>query len=245
MKNHSFILKIEKPCSENVSAMPRHDVGLYCSHCEKNVIDFSKLSDDEVIRIVEKLDGKVCGRLTKKQLERIFVATQNKKVSPRLNTILAGLFALGMLESQDSSAKEVAKTQVVLQHNFLDENNVAEQKMFEQIKPADDSTKNIIRGKVVENGTNSPVRFISVTIKNSTISTTTDTAGNFKIHVPDNLMSDTITLQVYSIGYEMKETKIAKSKLSDKLTIGVAQEQMIMGDMIYTPPPKNKTPKKK
>jgi len=224
---------------EDISTMARHDVGLYCSHCEKNVIDFSKLSDDEVIRIMEKLEGKVCGRLTKKQLERIFVVTQNKKVSPRLNTILAGLFALGMLEPHDSSAKDVVKAQVVLQHNFLNENNVAEQKTFEQIKSADDSTKNVIHGKVIDGKSKLPVGLMYVSIQHSVVSTTTDSAGNFELHVPDNLMSDTITLEVHLQGYETKETKVAKSKFSHSVTVMVTEEEMIMGKMIMEQPPKN------
>src|ERR1700749_3191609 len=101
----SFVLKIQKPCSEKWSAMTVNDAGKFCSNCQKNVIDFSTCSDDEIIRVLEKMDGKICGRLKQSQLNRILVAAKNRKISPHLNKILAGLFVLGMIDAPDLKAQ--------------------------------------------------------------------------------------------------------------------------------------------
>ena len=145
MKNSSFQIKIEKPCNEKWADMTTNHLGKFCSSCEKNVIDFSKMGDDELIRVLEKMEGKVCGRLQRNQLERIFVASQNRKVSPHLNKILAGLFALGMMESTHLEAQTGLKSapEMVNTVSSSSDKHIAIQ---ENKNIIEEVTKNIIKG---------------------------------------------------------------------------------------------------
>ena len=46
MKNHK--LKIEKPCHEDWNKMAPNQLGRHCQLCEKTVVDFTKMSSEEI-----------------------------------------------------------------------------------------------------------------------------------------------------------------------------------------------------
>jgi hypothetical protein len=242
MKNSSFILKIEKPCSENWSNMTVNDAGKFCSNCQKNVIDFSNCSDDEVIRILEKIEGKVCGRLRKDQLERIYVATTNRKVSPHLNKILAGLFALGMATSSDVKAQHNTNDTVVTPANRIDP---YKHEHYEKVVPMEIAgvKQNIISGKIIQSYDDLPIPFAIITIKGSKVGVFSDSTGKFSLTVPDSLFSDTITLQISEVGYQMTEVKVSKLNINTPIIVTLYYEIM-MGEMIQYDPPKKKKGRK-
>jgi hypothetical protein len=64
-------LKINEPCHENWEAMNAADHGRFCQSCEKQVIDFSTMSDQQVIAFFKRPpSGSVCGRFHEQQLDR-------------------------------------------------------------------------------------------------------------------------------------------------------------------------------
>jgi len=67
MTSHSYILQIPKPCRENWHEMRPDDDGRYCLHCAKTVVDFTGMSDEQIIAFLEDSHGKICGRLNEKQ----------------------------------------------------------------------------------------------------------------------------------------------------------------------------------
>jgi hypothetical protein len=70
-------LYIPKPCHEDWSQMTLFESGKFCGQCQKQVYDFSALSDAELIRFFKKRSAPVCGRLHQYQLQRVMV--KNKK----------------------------------------------------------------------------------------------------------------------------------------------------------------------
>lgn len=66
----------------------------------------------------------------------------------------------------------------------------------------------ILSGRVVNEG-NEPMAGVSVGLKGSSIGTTTDTAGNFTLTVPEN---NTITLVISYIGYQQKELPVSNER---------------------------------
>ena len=52
MAQLTYSVKIENPCTEDWDKMDQTSVGKFCSNCSKNVIDFSKLTDSEIAKIV-------------------------------------------------------------------------------------------------------------------------------------------------------------------------------------------------
>jgi hypothetical protein len=64
-------LSIPKPCHENWDKMTPVQQGKFCGSCQKQVVDFSDMSDRQVAEFFKKPStGSVCGRFMTDQLER-------------------------------------------------------------------------------------------------------------------------------------------------------------------------------
>lgn len=62
-------VSIPKPCHENWNDMTPGEQGAFCKVCSKVVIDFSKMSDDEIVNYFENRKGeKTCGRFRVSQV---------------------------------------------------------------------------------------------------------------------------------------------------------------------------------
>lgn len=76
MKN-AIQISIPTPCNENWQEMTVVDIGKFCSSCQKTVIDFTNISDREIINIFNKSNN-LCGRFNENQLNRTIVAPKEK-----------------------------------------------------------------------------------------------------------------------------------------------------------------------
>lgn len=64
-------LSIPTPCHENWDAMTPVEKGRFCDSCQKQVVDFSNMSDRQVAEFFKKpTTGSVCGRFMTDQLDR-------------------------------------------------------------------------------------------------------------------------------------------------------------------------------
>ena len=65
-----FTLSIAEPCHEDWAAMNPDGRGRYCASCCKTVIDFSAMTDAQLVDFFRKPTGNVCGRLRADQMAR-------------------------------------------------------------------------------------------------------------------------------------------------------------------------------
>src|SRR5258706_12935585 len=64
-------LSIPTPCHANWDNMTPVEKGKFCGSCQKQVIDFSNMSDRQVAEFFKKPSaGSVCGRFMQDQLDR-------------------------------------------------------------------------------------------------------------------------------------------------------------------------------
>lgn len=64
-------LHVDEPCHENWDAMTKAEQGRFCDACQKQVVDFSTMSDREIAQFFKRpATGSVCGRFMTDQLDR-------------------------------------------------------------------------------------------------------------------------------------------------------------------------------
>lgn len=72
------IITIPKPCSENWENMSPTEQGRHCFSCEKEVVDFTRFSEQELLQYFSQPktnEQKICGRFNQTQLHPISIET--------------------------------------------------------------------------------------------------------------------------------------------------------------------------
>ena len=91
MKQH---ISIPKPCHEDWNIMHPNNEGKFCNSCSKTVVDFTKMSKEEIYNYFKQKSGEnTCGHFYASQLEESTI--EKPSVFKRVNylaTIVLGLF---------------------------------------------------------------------------------------------------------------------------------------------------------
>lgn len=74
---------IPNPCLENWDKMKPNHQGRFCHSCEKTVVDFTQMSDLEILEYLKNSKSRVCGRFNQNQIEQnnnINLSTKEKLI---------------------------------------------------------------------------------------------------------------------------------------------------------------------
>jgi len=201
-----FVIRIPQPCSESWAAMTPTAAGRHCAACQKTVIDFTAMTDGEVLAHLARAgSGDTCGRLRSSQLERPVLASAGA-VSTRWRTWLAAAVAVwGLREATGIAAKAQGAVEQRTADATPPDLSFQHRDNYEGVRPV----KATVRGTVRDADDHSALPGISVIIKNSQLGVSTDAQGNFKLEVPaEHVRDGTVTLQFYSIGYVTQERQV-------------------------------------
>ncbi|MFD2932953.1 hypothetical protein [Spirosoma flavum] len=66
----SLTIQIPQPCHERWADMQPTEQGRFCASCQKTVVDYTLLSDQELVRLLRKASETSCGRFRNEQLDR-------------------------------------------------------------------------------------------------------------------------------------------------------------------------------
>jgi hypothetical protein len=230
MKRTNYKLTIDNPCTESWTSMTISDKGRFCSNCSKNVIDFSALSDNQVIHLIENSNGKLCGRLNTNQVDRVIEIQNLQKFDKTVFHLFAGLLLLSPID------KLVAQTTIKNNQTILETDN-SKIEVIADITTTEDQTikdnlKNFIKGKVYNSETKEPLPGASISIKGKNIGTTTNINGVFAFNIPENLIEDQIVFNVLYIGFDPLEFIIYKKDLPvDKELYLFPSTSILMGEV--------------
>lgn len=185
-------LTVPEPCSEDYFKMSSAERGRFCSSCKKEVIDFTVLSEYQILEIFRNNNSKMCGRINPDQLEKDYkTATSGGKKS----TWVAALFSTLMVLS--SSTSKGAITNHVLPKIQLD---LSARRVTDGRTPAQKDSVKLLKGRVVDDkGEGLPGA--SIQIKGTSIKAVATTDGRFEINIPVNTRLSEAELQVNFIGF--------------------------------------------
>src|SRR5688572_26020087 len=210
-------LTIAEPCHENWENMSPVEKGKYCGSCEKEVVDFSYMSDRQVAEFFKKPStGSVCGRFMSDQLDRDI--TIPKKRIPFIKYLFSILLP-AIFISKASAQQKIGKvkpttkdtTRRAIDHDLRTLGMVAPNIIpvcydtidnrtikGEVTNVVQKVTRIAVNGKVVnENGEAIPN--VSVKIINSGKIIMADENGKFSFHTTKDQL---IELELTSVGYK-------------------------------------------
>lgn len=204
MKNEISVY-IPEPCHENWNNMLPADKGRFCNACAKQVIDFSMMSDTQIIDYFKNSTGRVCGRFTEDQLQRsLQPVTQPKKKAWWMAMTMPLLFLFN--KSQAQQCKIVGDTTIALSEIKITE--VLGKIAVRSINDSDLKKDKII-GKIVDTDGN-PVPFGRILSQKTGISINNQPSGYFEFETNEFYFDD--TLNFAAINYESIDIPVMQLK---------------------------------
>jgi len=225
-----FQLQIPEPCHENWDKMTPVDKGRFCDSCQKAVVDFTGMSDSQLVAFFKKPStGSVCGRFFNDQLARDIVMPGKRL--PWLKYFFQFTIPVFL-----TTLKTQAQENKLLKTRLIPDTSVictSDRVVYGNVFYPRESKKMI---GIVTDENGKGIAYASVLLKGTNKGTTCDSTGFFKIEVPQN--ENKIALIASSVGYleKEKEMNIRKSNFIEiKLTTNAALSgEVVVITMGYT-----------
>ncbi|WP_338763190.1 carboxypeptidase-like regulatory domain-containing protein [Bernardetia sp. ABR2-2B] len=186
-------IQIPQPCHENWNEMNLQQKGRFCGSCQKVVIDFTTMSDSEIVNHFKNYKGNTCGRFYDTQLNTNLVSLKPRK-STFWSKLVAASFTLFFFSSQSYSQNTILKTEVI-ESNQSDKNE-------DDLRKTSTSDYFQIKGRVIDASKKS-ISDALVSIQETPYSIITDKHGNFEFNITKTEIQnqDSTVLQVQKFGY--------------------------------------------
>lgn len=200
----SILLNIPEPCHENWQQMTPLEQGRFCGSCQKIVVDFSVMTDKEVLDYFSKASQHVCGRFSSDQLNKEITVTPAKKRVTWLyvwNLILATLLMTKTYAQGKPQIKKPAPKTTICEKRTMGE-------IVQWPEPADAIIPVNMKGMVLDAQTNQPVSGVSIYVKGTQNGTMADSEGKFLLRAEKKAV---LELEVSSIGYETQTITLDKT----------------------------------
>ncbi|MBC6109887.1 carboxypeptidase-like regulatory domain-containing protein [Pedobacter sp. CCM 8938] len=194
--------------------------GKFCSACNKEVIDFTKMSQIELLNYFKKFTNEVCGTINPNQLAELNLR-RSKKYS---------LKPLSLKMMIASSITFLSYTKV-FPASLISTNQVSgiESPKRKNVEKGD-SLSYKIRGAVFDIENNLPIGNVTVKLKNGSRANQTDEEGKFEFIVKGR-KEDKIVLSVNHIGYCNQELEVVLGEVKSDYKISIKAEECSLDDI--------------
>ncbi len=211
-------LTIAEPCHQNWNQMLPEERGKFCLSCQKTVVDFTTMSDREVLNYFNTTTGNTCGRFNDDQLNKTLSVPKERNIGKWKyfwQFLLPAVFAMHKAEAQKTIGKPAICQPQLIQEDFT----VIMGMVATPIKKEKLTT---VKGTIVD-GNGIPVPYVSVVVSGTKTGVAADSAGNFSIQLKENQ-----SITISTIGYESKCIAVGDLVQMKGFNIGMKNGGVVM-----------------
>jgi hypothetical protein len=220
-------LNIDTPCHENWAAMTPTDEGRFCQACTKQVVDFSILTDQQILHFLSKANGNICGRMGNDQLQRPLIPVAEQ---PKAKWWWALLMPLLMVFDRAAAQK---KPLLIKQGEVAMRPVDTSRTCHDKVAPAIATAHYTISGTVTdEKGT--PVAGATVRAEEWGRGTITDDKGAYKL-IADTY-TDKVNISVNFIGYTSIKKEVKATNVSLDFVLPLAEAAVLQEVVVRSYP---------
>lgn len=209
-------LSVPTPCHEKWESFQPTAQGGFCSSCNKVVIDFTKMTDLEVVYYLANHSGPTCGRFRKNQL-KAYEPLPPLHVKPSFRLLKAAFASLALMTTGFA-----AHAQMVVSKPLIAQPSSESGAARVSTKPQ------LYSGVVISFDDGLPVPGTNVHLKGSTESAVTDADGNFQFPKP---LRDGDVLIFSFIGFLTQEVTIGP-ETPNTLRIAFTSAVATLGEVV-------------
>jgi hypothetical protein len=220
----SIKISIPQPCAErweNFSVTPH---GGFCGSCSKTVVDFTSMSDEEVLKFFAGNSAKTCGRFRSDQL-KAYQVRHLPKFRPGVTLLRVGFIGLMVVVAgqftyaQQVEKKEPPRTEQTPASNLREPKSISE----------GITAKGIVR----ETDTGDPIPGVNVVLKGTQNGTVTDAQGHFDFPVKVN-SGDVLVFSF--IGFPTVELVVTNDQRERDIEINLESDVIVLGKVAVDEP---------
>jgi hypothetical protein len=210
-----FTLSVPSPCTEKWESFSKTKQGGFCKSCQKQVIDFTSWSDEDIRSYFKNSATSTCGRFRQTQLTTYSI--QDPASRSRFKWIPASIVAASLLlGARDVFAQRqeypIGKT---VQHKKNESGPTS-------LNPGTLELTGTVKG-----ADSIPLPAVNIQIKGTTVGTVTDIDGSFRLKLSGQLPGDVVVVSF--IGFETKEFSIYNKSHFD---IVMNEDLTALGEMV-------------
>jgi hypothetical protein len=220
-------LSIPRPCAESWSNFTPTSEGGFCGSCQKTVVDFSRMSDQQILDYLEQKRGAhTCGRFRADQL-KTYTLPEPNSIRPGFMLLRAGVLGLLLLlASRPAGSKD---TEPAVPKIEMTQGSPYPYISLVTTPRADHLVKGVIRDEAGE-----PVPGANIFHKGTSHGTTADAEGRFAF--PYKLKAGDV-LTVSFLGFTSLDYVVPQNAPAElDIEISLSVEYMIMGELVSTTP---------
>ncbi len=215
-------LSIKEPCQQQYADFTKTALGGFCQSCSKEVIDFTRMTDKQLIHYFSRTNEDTCGRLLKRQLKTYQHINEGAMNNFLPRTIgIAGFSLLALCTTPNAIAQDMVVAEPI------EQTSSSIKPLTEQILAIQSYT---VKGIVLDEE-KQPLPGVNVVLKGTTTGTQTDFEGRFTF--PITLEEGDVLVFSY-LGYETKTYKIRKGAAATKdISIQFkSSDVLLMGEVV-------------
>ncbi len=224
---HIQAIKLGFTCSQKWEDMEPVSGGRYCQGCQKDVIDFTQLSNQEIIGYFEqKSKVKTCGHFGEEQLYQLNKSLKQPprtSLQPSLSTLVLGTLLT-------ASSCQTSKT---INHSNCKGHKSRYEIVDKSINKRDTASAEIIGTIISED--NEPLSDVFIQIGETNIGAVSDLDGEFKLVVPTDLRQAKVLTTNY-VGFERLQINLDEvTNKKIKITL-VDDPNLLTGEVVVVRP---------
>ncbi len=195
-----YLITINNPCQENFDGMTLLPGGRFCGNCNKSVVDFTSMSEQQVLQFLLRQNRSICGRMRTDMVNRplrIHTPPRSWQKIRLLGALVSGLAVAGSAAAQQAPPPPPP----------------IELSCSIDLNLPDGADRRLITGRVTDEkgqiliGTTIALMDNKSTLITGTIS---DVDGRFSLQIPTH--SKNLRLEFSYMGYEKKNIPLANVK---------------------------------
>lgn len=198
-KMPSLKIELPNPCHEDWDKMTKAEKGRFCGSCEKIVVDFTLMTDKELIDFFITKNQRACGRFRSNQLDRQIVVEPEQKPRWWPSALAASVFSFLAVAGFSQELKP-GKTEISVETELERE---MEQHIVVGEAPMDIITIAHFKGTVLDQKGNR-IGFAKIKIHDFDTTIVAEADGTFDVHLDLNEMEiqTLFNARITSLGYK-------------------------------------------
>ncbi len=201
----SFTIQILQPCHERWDEMQPVEQGRFCAGCQKTVVDYTALSDRELVKLLAHASETSCGRFRDEQLNRSLTVS-NPGISSGYRQWI-GLLALSVFGWQTARAQQNQANRPVWPSPGRPDYTVTPlpgRTTLSNVSTISPEVESVITGRVMipdSGGNLIPVSnaYIIIGQSGGTSQTQTDRLGTYRLLLPTRLLTPQLTIRAVTV----------------------------------------------